>query len=180
MALGLVARQRIGCFGRRGFLSRRSVDMFGKPRTEMDALGEVPVPGDCLWGAQTQRCLDRFKIGSERMPFALIRVLALVKKAAAQANESLGRLPADVSAEIQKAVDAIVRGDCSDEFPITPWQTGSGTQTNMNVNEVIANIASRNLGYPLGGKHPVHPNDHVNLSQSSNDSFPTAMHLSYA
>jgi fumarate hydratase class II len=154
--------------------------MSGKPRTETDALGAVTVPSDRLWGAQTQRCLDNFKIGSQRMPLALIRALALVKKAAAQANESLGILAADISDEIQKAVDAIVRGDFLDEFPITPWQTGSGTQTNMNMNEVIANIANRNLGYPLGGKHPVHPNDHVNLSQSSNDCFPTAMHLSYA
>ena len=147
---------------------------------EMDALGAVNVDGDRLWGAQTQRCLDCFKIGSERMPFALIRALALVKKAAAQANEFLGILPADISAEIQKAADSVIRGERLDEFPITPWQTGSGTQTNMNMNEVIANIANRNLGFPLGGKHPVHPNDHVNLSQSSNDSFPTAMHLSYA
>ena len=154
--------------------------MSGKPRTETDTLGAVTVPGDRLWGAQTQRCLNYFKIGSARMPFALIGALALVKKAAAQANESLGILPAEISSEIQKAVDAILQGDCPDEFPITPWQTGSGTQTNMNLNEVIANIANRNLGYPLGGKHPVHPNDHVNLSQSSNDSFPTAMHLSYA
>ena len=154
--------------------------MSGTPRTETDTLGEVTVPGDRLWGAQTQRCLNYFKIGSERMPFALIGALALVKKAAAQANESLGILPAEISSEVQKAVDAILQGDCPDEFPITPWQTGSGTQTNMNLNEVIANIANRNLGYPLGGKHPVHPNDHVNLSQSSNDGFPTAMHLSYA
>jgi fumarate hydratase class II len=153
--------------------------MLGKPRTETDALGAVTVPGDRLWGAQTQRCLDNFKIGSQRMPFALIRALALVKKAAAQANESLGILPPDISVEIQKAVDPIIRGDFLDEFPITPWQTGSGTQTNMNMNEVVANSANRNLGHPLGGKHPVHPNDHVNLSQSSNDSFPTAMHLSY-
>jgi fumarate hydratase class II len=154
--------------------------MPNKPRIEKDALGGVMVPGDRMWGAQTQRCLEYFKIGSEQMPFAVIRALALVKKAAAQVNESLGILPADISAEIQKAVDAVIRGDCVEEFPITPWQTGSGTQTNMNVNEVIANIANRNLGYPLGGKHPVHPNDHVNLSQSSNDTFPTAMHLSYA
>ena len=101
------------------------------PRTEKDALGVVRVPGDRLWGAQTQRCLDCFKIGSERMPFPVIRGLALVKKAAAQANESLGILPAHISAEIQKAADSVFRGGCLDEFPITPWQTGSGTQTNM-------------------------------------------------
>jgi len=154
--------------------------MSADPRMEKDALGAVMVPGDRLWGAQTQRCLDCFKIGSERMPFALIRALALVKKAAAQANESLGILPADISAEIRKAADSVIRGKRLDEFPLAPWQTGSGTQTNMNMNEVIANIANRSLGFPLGGKHPVHPNDHVNLSQSSNDSFPTAMHLSYA
>ena len=126
--------------------------MSGKPRKETDALGTATVPGDRLWGAQTQRCLDYFKIGSERMPFALIRALALVKKAAAQANEVLGILPAEISTEIHKAVDPIIRGDCLDEFPITPWQTGSGTQTNMNMNEVIANIANRNLGHPLGSK----------------------------
>jgi fumarate hydratase class II len=149
-------------------------------RVEKDTLGEVWIPGDRLWGAQTQRCLGHFKIGSERMPFPVIRALALVKKAAAQANESLGILAADISAEIQKASDSVTLGERQDEFPITPWQTGSGTQTNMNMNEVIANIANRHLGHPLGGKYPVHPNDHVNLSQSSNDSFPTAMHLSYA
>jgi fumarate hydratase class II len=149
-------------------------------RTEKDALGEVRVPGERLWGAQTQRCLNHFKISSERLPFAVIRALALIKKAAAQANESLGILPADISAEIQNAADSVIRGEHLDEFPITAWQTGSGTQTNMNMNEVIANIANRNLGFPLGDKHPVHPNDHVNLSQSSNDSFATAMHLSYA
>jgi fumarate hydratase class II len=151
-----------------------------KLRTEKDALGDVMVPGDRLWGAQTQRCLDYFKIGSVRIPYAVIRALAFVKKAAAQANESLGILSPDISAEIQRAGDLIIRGECLDEFPLTPWQTGSGTQTNMNMNEVIANIANRNLGYPLGGKHPVHPNDHVNRSQSSNDTFPTAMHVSYA
>ncbi|MEN8130175.1 MAG: class II fumarate hydratase [Pseudomonadota bacterium] len=149
------------------------------PRVEKDTLGEVRVPGDRLWGAQTQRCLEYFKIGSETMPFAVIRALALVKKAATQSNETLGLLSVDISSEIQKAVDLIIRGDFPDEFPVTPWQTGSGTQSNMNMNEVIANIANRNLGYPLGGKHPVHPNDHVNLSQSSNDTFPTAMHLAY-
>ena len=154
--------------------------MSGRLRTEKDALGEVMVPAGRLWGAQTQRCLENFKIGSERMPFAVIKALAFVKKAATKANESLGILPADISAEIQTAADLIIRGDCLDEFPITPWQTGSGTQSNMNVNEVIANIANRNLGHPLGGNYPVHPNDHVNLSQSSNDTFPTAMHLSYA
>ena len=151
-----------------------------KLRTERDALGEVTVPAERMWGAQTQRCLECFKIGSERMPFARDQGLGARQEGAAQANESLGILPADISAEIQKRPTRIIRGDCLDEFPITPWQTGSGTQTNMNMNEVIANIANRNLGYPLGGKHPVHPNDHVNLSQSSNDSFPTAMHLSYA
>jgi fumarate hydratase class II len=114
------------------------------------------------------------------MPFAVIRALAIIKKAAAQANENLGILPGGISAEIQNAADLVIRGEHLDEFPITPWQTGSGTQTNMNMNEVIANIANRHLGHPLGGKYPVHPNDHVNLSQSSNDSFPTAMHLSYA
>jgi len=154
--------------------------MSGRLRTEENALGEVMVPAGRLWGAQTQRCLEYFKIGSERMPFAVIKALAFVKKAATKANESLGILPADISAEIQTAADLIIRGDCLDEFPITPWQTGSGTQSNMNVNEVIANIANRNLGHPLGGNYPVHPNDHVNLSQSSNDTFPTAMHLSYA
>ena len=148
-------------------------------RTEKDVLGDVMVPGDRLWGAQTQRCLEYFKIGSERMPEAVIRALALVKKAAAQANESLRTISPEISTEIQIAADLIIRAKYIDQFPLTPWQTGSGTQTNMNMNEVIANIANRNLGYSLGGKHPVHPNDHVNLSQSSNDAFPTAMHVSY-
>ncbi len=154
--------------------------MSSKLRAEKDALGEVMVPSDRLWGAQTQRCLEYFKIGSERMPEAVIRSLALVKKAAAQANESLEVISPEISIQIQKAADMIIRAEYRDEFPLTPWQTGSGTHTNMNMNEVIANIANRNLDYPLGGKNPIHPNDHVNLSQSSNDAFPTAMHVSYA
>jgi fumarate hydratase class II len=148
-------------------------------RAEKDALGVIMVPDERLWGTQTQRFLACFKIGSEKMPHAVIKAFALVKKAAAQTNASLGLLPSHISDEIQQAADLIIQGNFPDEFPITPWQTGSGTQTNMNMNEVIANIANQSLGYPLGGRHPVHPNDHVNLSQSSNDTFSTAMHVSY-
>lgn len=153
--------------------------MSTKWRAESDALGEVTIPIEKMWGPQTQRCLLNFKIGTQPMPFALIRALVLVKKVAAQTNHSLGILPADIFEAIQCASDAILDGKYNSEFPISPWQTGSGTQTNMNVNEVIANIANQDFGQPLGSKFPIHPNDHVNLSQSSNDAFPTAMHLSY-
>jgi len=149
----------------------------GKFRIETDSLGEMEVPSDRYWGAQTQRSLQNFKIGGERMPQPLIAAYGTVKKAAARVNESHGRLPADLSGAIQKAADEVIAGTLEDHFPLVVWQTGSGTQTNMNVNEVVSNRAIEIMGGQIGSKKPVHPNDHVNMSQSSNDSFPTAMHI---
>src|SRR5271155_1785341 len=152
--------------------------MASKFRVETDTMGEVQVPSDRLWGAQTQRSLENFKIGVERMPLELIHALALVKRAAAQVNLDLGKFkdPA-IGQSIITAADEVKSGKHDAEFPLVVWQTGSGTQTNMNLNEVIANRANELLGGELGAKKPVHPNDHVNMSQSSNDSFPTAMHI---
>jgi len=146
-------------------------------RTETDTLGAVEVPSIRYWGAQTQRSLDNFPIGGERMPTALIRAFALQKQAAARANLRLGELEPAIAAAIDAAATAIAAGELDDEFPLVVWQTGSGTQTNMNLNEVISNRANETLGSGRGTKSPVHPNDHVNRSQSSNDSFPTAMHV---
>jgi fumarate hydratase class II len=148
-----------------------------KTRTETDALGAVEVPAERYWGAQTQRCLDLFRIGEERMPEALIRALAIQKSAAAEANMELGRLDRRRGRAIVRAAREVASGRLAEHFPLPVWQTGSGTQTNMNLNEVIANRANELLGGRLGAKAPVHPNDHVNLSQSSNDSFPTAIHI---
>jgi fumarate hydratase class II len=146
-------------------------------RTERDTMGPVEVPADRLWGAQTQRSFENFRIGEERMPRPLICALAVVKRAAAQVNRDLGLLDAKLAQAIEAAADEIVTGQLDPEFPLVVWQTGSGTQTNMNLNEVIANRANQMLGGELGGKSPVHPNDHVNMSQSSNDTFPTAIHV---
>lgn len=146
-------------------------------RTESDSMGPIQVPAHALWGAQTQRALHYFKIGHDRMPIEVVRAIALVKKASAVANEALGRLPALQAGLITSAADEIVAGKWDDQFPLPVWQTGSGTQTNMNVNEVIANRANELAGRPRGSMDPVHPNDHVNMSQSSNDVFPTAMHV---
>ncbi len=146
-------------------------------RMESDSMGEIAVPADKYWGAQTQRSLQNFKIGGERMPDALIRALGLQKKAAAAANMKLGALDAKLGAAIVQAAEEVVSGKLADHFPLVVWQTGSGTQTNMNANEVIANRAIEILGGTIGSKQPVHPNDHVNMGQSSNDSFPTAMHI---
>ncbi|MFO1099394.1 MAG: class II fumarate hydratase [Xanthobacteraceae bacterium] len=146
-------------------------------RTETDTLGPIDVPADSYWGAQTERSRRNFRIGEERMPMALIRALARVKRVAAEVNHGLGLLDERRMGAIVTAADEIVAGRFDDHFPLIVWQTGSGTQTNMNVNEVIANRANELLGGTLGGKAPVHPNDHVNMSQSSNDSFPTAMHV---
>ncbi|MBI5162385.1 MAG: class II fumarate hydratase [Magnetospirillum sp.] len=140
-------------------------------RLEHDALGPIAVAADRLWGAQTQRSLENFPIGDQRMPAALIHALALVKKAAALANGELGALDPGRAAAIAAAADAVLAGGLDDQFPLVPWQTGSGTQTNMNLNEVLAHLAARQLGVA------VHPNDDVNKSQSSNDAFPTAMHV---
>ena len=146
-------------------------------RTEHDSLGEVEVPADVLWGAQTQRSLHFFAIGEHRFPPAFIRAFALVKKAAAQANCELGKLPADKTRLIVGACDEILQGRHADQFPLSVWQTGSGTQTNMNLNEVIANRGNELAGFVRGAYQPLHPNDHVNMSQSSNDVFPSVMHV---
>src|SRR6202044_890898 len=137
----------------------------------------IAVPADRYWGAQTQRSLQNFKIGGERMPLPLIRALGVQKKAAALANLSLGALDATLADAIARAADEVIAGKLDDHFPLVVWQTGSGTQTNMNANEVISNRAIELLGGTVGSKKPVHPNDHVNYGQSSNDSFPTAMHI---
>ncbi len=146
-------------------------------RTEQDTMGEIEVPSDRYWGAQTQRSSENFRIGGEKMPEALIRAFGLQKLAAARANRALGNLEPKIADVIQAAAREVADGKLSDHFPLVVWQTGSGTQTNMNANEVIANRACEYLGAPLGKRDPVHPNDHVNRGQSSNDSFPTAMHI---
>ncbi|MBA0038204.1 class II fumarate hydratase [Pantoea sp. BIGb0393] len=146
-------------------------------RIEKDSMGPIEVPADKLWGAQTQRSLEHFKISTEKMPVALVHALALTKRAAAQVNQDLGLLPADRAQAILKAADEVLADKHSDEFPLAIWQTGSGTQTNMNMNEVLANRASEILGGERGMSRLVHPNDDVNKSQSSNDVFPTAMHV---
>ena len=151
-----------------------------KTRTETDSFGPIEVPADRYWGAQTQRSLENFRIGGERMPDALIRAFGIQKKAAALANLALGELEETLGRAILAAADEVIDGRLQDHFPLVVWQTGSGTQTNMNLNEVIANRANEMLGAPLGAKTPVHPNDHVNRGQSSNDSMPTAMHIAAA
>jgi fumarate hydratase class II len=149
-------------------------------RLETDSLGAIEVEGDRYWGAQTQRSLENFPIGGERFPRALIRALGLVKKAAAQINRELGLLSPEKCRLIVAAADEVIAGKLDDEFPLVVWQTGSGTQTNMNANEVIANRAIELAGGVRGSKHPIHPNDDVNRQQSSNDVFPTAMHIAAA
>jgi fumarate hydratase class II len=146
-------------------------------RTETDSMGAIEVPANRYWGAQTQRSLHHFSIGDDRMPKELSRAYAIVKKAAAEVNLADGRLPADKAPAIIQAADEIIAGKLDADFPLYVWQTGSGTQSNMNLNEVIANRASQLLGGTIGSKAPVHPNDDVNMSQSSNDTFPTAMHV---
>jgi len=149
-------------------------------RTETDSFGPIEVPADRYWGAQTERSRQNFRIGDERMPQPLITALAIVKRAAAETNLALGSLDARRAKAIAAAAQEIIDGKLDGEFPLRVWQTGSGTQTNMNVNEVIANRADETLGGERGAKAPVHPNDHVNMSQSSNDCFPTAMHIAAA
>lgn len=146
-------------------------------RIEHDTMGEVAVPSEALWGAQTQRSLQNFKIGHERLPRAMIRAMGLVKKAAATTNANLQQLPQHLANYIVEAADEVIEGQWDSQFPLVVWQTGSGTQSNMNCNEVIANIANQKLGHALGAQQPVHPNDHVNRAQSTNDSFPTAIHV---
>jgi fumarate hydratase class II len=148
-----------------------------KFRTETDSFGSIEVPGDKYWGAQTQRSLGNFKIGDERLPRPLIRALGIVKRCAALTNIAQKTLDQRIGTAIAEAAQDVIDGKMDEHFPLVIWQTGSGTQSNMNANEVISNLASEQLGGRLGSKTPVHPNDHVNCSQSTNDSFPTAMHI---
>ncbi|MEM9735720.1 MAG: class II fumarate hydratase, partial [Pseudomonadota bacterium] len=149
-------------------------------RTETDSFGPLEVPVDKYWGAQTQRSIQNFPIGWERQPVAVVRARGVIKKASAQANMALGTLEPEIGNAIVEAAGEVVAGKLDDHFPLVVWQTGSGTQSNMNANEVIANRAIELLGGEIGSKSPVHPNDHVNRSQSSNDTFPTAMHIATA
>src|SRR6202165_4661167 len=150
------------------------------PRKETDSLGEVEVAADKLWGAQTQRSLEHFSIGKDLMPREMIGAYAILKKASANANHAGHRLEGQHHKLIAHVCDEILAGQHNDMFPLHVWMTGSGTQFNMNVNEVISNRCSQLAGTPLGSKTPVHPNDHVNMSQSSNDSFPAAMNIAAA
>ncbi len=151
-----------------------------KHRTETDSFGPIEVPADRYWGAQTQRSLQNFRIGADRMPPPVVRAFGIVKKAAAIVNGEFGMLDGKLVDAITRAADEVIDGRLADHFPLVVWQTGSGTQTNMNANEVIANRAIELLGGELGSKSPIHPNDHVNMQQSSNDCFPTAMHIAAA
>ncbi|MDE2745888.1 MAG: class II fumarate hydratase [Chloroflexota bacterium] len=149
-------------------------------RVESDTMGTIEVPADRYWGAQTQRSLENFKIGGERMPRSILRAMGIVKHASASANQKLGRLDAELADAIRSAGQQVIDGELDDHFPLVVWQTGSGTQSNMNGNEVISNRAIELLGGEIGSKSPVHPNDHVNMSQSSNDVFPGAMAIATA
>ncbi|WP_188675626.1 class II fumarate hydratase [Neptunicoccus cionae] len=149
-------------------------------RTETDSFGPLEVPSDKYWGAQTQRSLKNFPIGWEKQPVAVVRALGVIKQACAQANKELGKIPAELADAMIAAAGEVVEGKLDDHFPLVVWQTGSGTQSNMNANEVVSNRAIEMLGGELGSKTPVHPNDHCNMGQSSNDTFPTAMHISAA
>ena len=151
-----------------------------KVRVERDTFGDLEVPADRYWGAQTQRSLINFPIGGERLPRPVVRALGIVKQAAARANAKLDNLEPEIAKAIARAAQDVIDGKLDDHFPLVVWQTGSGTQSNMNANEVISNRAIEILGGTLGSKDPVHPNDHCNRSQSSNDTFPTAMHIAVA
>src|SRR5216117_1655297 len=151
-----------------------------RTRTESDSMGRIEVPANVYWGAQTQRSLLHFNIGRDLMPPELIRAFGILKKACALVNQDLGKLPADKAKLIVQAADEVIAGKLNDQFPLRIWQTGSGTQTNMNVNEVISNRAIELAGGEMGSKKPIHPNDDVNMSQSSNDTFPAAMHIAAA
>ena len=161
-------------------MARSTQSRSGSTRTETDSFGPIEVPADRYWGAQTERSRQNFRIGQDRMPMAIIRALGIVKLAAAETNRELGLIDRRRAGAIVRAAREVIDGQLDDQFPLVVWQTGSGTQTNMNLNEVIANRANELLGGKLGAKAPVHPNDHVNMSQSSNDSFPTAMHIAAA
>jgi fumarate hydratase class II len=156
------------------------MDTRTQTRTESDSFGPIEVPADRYWGAQTQRSIRNFPIGWERQPVAVVRALGVIKKAAAQANMEQGLLDRTLGEAIVRAAGEVIDGALDDHFPLVVWQTGSGTQSNMNANEVISNRAIEMLGGEMGSKKPVHPNDHVNMSQSSNDTFPTAMHIAAA
>jgi len=157
-----------------------SVEPARRTRLESDSMGQVEVPADVYWGAQTQRSLQHFNIGRDTMPPELIRAFGILKKACALVNHDLGKLSPEKTKLIVQAADEVIAGKFEDQFPLRIWQTGSGTQTNMNVNEVIANRGIELAGGQMGSKKPIHPNDHVNMSQSSNDTFPTAMHIAAA
>ena len=161
-------------------MSQEATEQKPNTRVESDSMGEIEVPANRYWGAQTQRSLLHFNIGDDRMPREMIRALGILKKAAALVNEELGKLPQDKAKIIVKAADEVISGKLDAEFPLRVWQTGSGTQTNMNANEVISNRAIEIAGGVMGSKKPIHPNDDVNMSQSSNDTFPTAMYIAGA
>jgi fumarate hydratase class II len=163
-------------------MAKRSARSATSPstRTETDSFGPIDVAADRYWGAQTERSRRNFRIGHDRMPMPIITALAMVKLASAETNRELGLLDRRRAGAISRAAREVIDGRLDDHFPLVVWQTGSGTQTNMNLNEVIANRANELLGGKRGAKSPVHPNDHVNMSQSSNDSFPTAMHIAAA
>jgi fumarate hydratase class II len=161
-------------------MSQQSPEPTPKTRIETDSMGEIEVPSDKYWGAQTQRSLHHFNIGNDRMPREMIRALGILKKAAALVNEELGKLPHEKARLIVQACDEVIEGKLDEHFPLRVWQTGSGTQTNMNANEVISNRAIELAGGVMGSKKPIHPNDDVNMSQSSNDTFPTAMYIAAA
>src|ERR1044071_8183775 len=161
-------------------MAQQSPEQSAKTRIETDSMGAVEVASDRYWGAQTQRSLHHFTIGDDRMPREMIRALGILKKASALVNEELGKLPAEKARLIVQACDEVIEGKLDDQFPLRVWQTGSGTQTNMNANEVISNRAIEIAGSMMGSKKPIHPNDDVNMSQSSNDTFPTAMYIGAA
>src|SRR6478735_700383 len=159
-------------------IEKASKSMVTHTRTETDSFGPIEVPGDSYWGAQTERSIANFPFGPmERMPDEIVHALGYVKQAAARVNARIGGLDPEIAEAIQQAAGEVARGDLDGQFPLVIWQTGSGTQSNMNANEVIAGRANEALTGSRGGKSPVHPNDHVNKGQSSNDSFPTAMHI---
>src|SRR6056300_162662 len=151
-----------------------------KKRIETDTFGEIEVDNDRYWGAQSQRSIQNFKIGWEKQPSSIIKALGVVKAAAAKVNMDYGKLDKTIGRNIIKAAQEVIDGKLNDHFPLVVWQTGSGTQSNMNANEVISNRAIEILGGVIGSKTPVHPNDHCNMGQSSNDTFPTAMHIATA
>ena len=151
-----------------------------KTRIEIDSFGSLEVPANKYWGAQTQRSIRNFAIGWEKQPVTIVRALGVIKQACAEANKDLGKLDAERADAIIQASSEVVSGKFDDNFPLVVWQTGSGTQSNMNANEVIGNRAIEIMGGTIGSKDPVHPNDHCNMGQSSNDTFPTAMHIATA